>query len=128
MSLLPQTHKSVTFLCDWQRALHLGQLLECCALTTKAFWRPRLSRFHQMWIPFLRVHIVQRREELTAAPKRHLLFIVRWRSCRRFVESCWSLLSLSKKCLEVCKEQNYNLSNVANFALSTMADFHHCSK
>lgn len=68
---------------------------------------------------FVRVHIVQRTEELTAAPKRHLFFIVRWRSCRRFVETCWSLLSLSRKCLEVCEEQNYNLSNVANFAVST---------
>lgn len=72
---------------------------------------------------FVRVHIVQRTEELTAAPKRHLFFIVRWRSCRRFVETCWSLLSLSRKCLEVCEEQNYNLSNVANFAVSTMFDF-----
>lgn len=71
---------------------------------------------------FVRVHIVQRTEELTAAPKRHLFFIVRWRSCRRFVETCWSLLSLSRKCLEVCKEQNYNLSNVANFTMSTMFD------
>lgn len=39
------------------------------------------------------------------------------------METCWSLLSLSRKCLEVCKEQNYNLSNVANFAMSTMFDF-----
>lgn len=65
------------------------------------------------------VHIVQRTEELTAAPLRHLFFIGRWRSCRRFVETCWSLLSLSRKCLEVCKEQNYNLSNAANSTVST---------
>lgn len=69
----------------------------------------------------VRVHIVQRTEELTAAPKRHLFFRVSWRSCRRVVETWWSLLSLSRKCLEVCKEQNYNLSNVANFAMSVQS-------
>lgn len=67
----------------------------------------------------VRVHIVGRTEALTAAPWRHLFFIVSWRSCRRFGETCWSLLSLSRKCLEVCKEQNYNLSSAANSAVST---------
>lgn len=119
MSLLTQSHKSVTFLPDWQRALDPGQLLGCHTFTASVFWRPWLSRFIECEFLSVRVHIVQRTEELTAASQRHLFFIGRWRSCRRFVETCWSLLSLSRKCLEVCKEQNYNLSNAANSTVST---------
>lgn len=119
MSLLTQSHKSVTFPPDWQRALDPSQLLGCHTVTPVFSGGLGYHVFIECEFLSVRVHIVQRTEELTAAPQRHLFFIGRWRSCRRFVETCWSLLSLSRKCLEVCKEQNYNLSNAANSTVST---------
>lgn len=74
-------------------------------------------RFHiSLWceLSSFLLHVQSEPKSSLAAPKWHLFFILKWRSCRRLVETCWGLLSLSRKCLGVCEEQNCNLSNVAN--------------